>query len=137
MLQDNIRALLSTLHTVLWEGSGWNPPNMTDLVETNKVKKQYMKANLVVHPDKVNSLRQHACHAHMPYRRSYLVCCEAMCVYSVLIAGLGSHGNGHAHDVVIITSHGKPQLRCCGLAMRLLHCLGTKRQCSLDCTSKP
>lgn len=27
--KDNIRALLSTLHTVLWEGSGWNPPNMT------------------------------------------------------------------------------------------------------------
>lgn len=26
---------------------------MTDLVEVNKVKKCYMKANLVVHPDKV------------------------------------------------------------------------------------
>lgn len=56
MVQDNIRALLSTLHTVLWEGSGWNPPNMTDLVETNKVKKQYMKANLIVHPDKVQAM---------------------------------------------------------------------------------
>ena len=52
-MQDNIRALLSTLHTVLWEGSGWNPPGMTDLVETGKVKKQYMKANLIIHPDKV------------------------------------------------------------------------------------
>ncbi|KAL0025471.1 hypothetical protein WJX77_003681 [Trebouxia sp. C0004] len=51
--KDNIRALLSTLHTVLWEGSGWNPPGMTDLVETGKVKKQYMKANLIIHPDKV------------------------------------------------------------------------------------
>lgn len=60
-LQDNIRALLSTLHTVLWEGSGWNPPNMTDLVETNKVKKQYMKANLIVHPDKVHLHSLAAC----------------------------------------------------------------------------
>lgn len=63
LLQDNIRALLSTLHTVLWEGSGWNPPNMTDLVETNKVKKQYMKANLIVHPDKVGL---HAMFRSMP-----------------------------------------------------------------------
>ena len=52
-LQDNIRALLATLHTVLWEGSGWVQPGMADLVETARVKKAYMKANLVVHPDKV------------------------------------------------------------------------------------
>ena len=26
---------------------------MTDLVETGKVKRQYMKANLIIHPDKV------------------------------------------------------------------------------------
>lgn len=103
VLQDNIRALLSTLHTVLWADSGWKPPGLTDLVEANKVrfvlpfllrltfaaictspcctsdglvaacmrtgtcggklprhgklsaqvKRCYMKANLVVHPDKV------------------------------------------------------------------------------------
>ena len=71
-LQDNIRALLSTLHTVLWEGSGWNPPNMTDLVETNKVKKQYMKANLIVHPDKVRqSLSRVLLHVYTH------CCCEA------------------------------------------------------------
>jgi hypothetical protein len=52
-VQDNIRALLSTLHTVLWEGSGWSSPGLTDLVEANKVKRWYMKANLIVHPDKV------------------------------------------------------------------------------------
>lgn len=52
-VQENIRALLSTLHTVLWENSGWVPPGMTDLVEPSKVKRCYMKANLVVHPDKV------------------------------------------------------------------------------------
>ncbi|KAK9836583.1 hypothetical protein WJX74_003588 [Apatococcus lobatus] len=53
--KDNIRALLSTLHTVLWEGSGWTPPGLTDLVELNRVKKSYMKANLIIHPDKVQS----------------------------------------------------------------------------------
>ena len=46
---------MSTLHTVLWEGSGWNPPGMTDLVETGRVKKSYMRANLIIHPDKVQS----------------------------------------------------------------------------------
>lgn len=48
----NIRALLSTLHTVLWPDSGWKPPGLTDLVEPARVKRAYMKANLVVHPDK-------------------------------------------------------------------------------------
>lgn len=52
-MQDNIRALLASLHTILWEGSGWNPPGLTDLVEAPRVKKAYMRANLVVHPDKV------------------------------------------------------------------------------------
>ena len=52
-MQDNIRALLATLHTVLWEGSGWGQPGMTDLVEAARVKKAYMRANLVIHPDKV------------------------------------------------------------------------------------
>lgn len=36
-VQDNIRALLASLHTVLWEGSGWTPPNMADMVENAKV----------------------------------------------------------------------------------------------------
>jgi hypothetical protein len=35
--QDNIRALLSTLHTVLWADSGWKTPGLTDLVEASKV----------------------------------------------------------------------------------------------------
>lgn len=51
--KDNIRALLSTLHVVLWDGSGWVQPSIADMVEASKVKKWYMKANLVVHPDKV------------------------------------------------------------------------------------
>ncbi len=51
--KDNIRALLSTMHSVMWEGSGWKQPSMADIVDAQKVKRWYMKANLVVHPDKV------------------------------------------------------------------------------------
>ncbi|XP_037536836.1 cyclin-G-associated kinase [Nematolebias whitei] len=51
--ERNIRALLSTLHTVLWEGeTRWRPVNMADLVTPDQVKKFYRKAVLVVHPDK-------------------------------------------------------------------------------------
>ncbi|KAM9392478.1 cyclin-G-associated kinase isoform 2-T2 [Pholidichthys leucotaenia] len=51
--ERNIRALLSTLHTVLWEGeTRWRPVGMADLVTPDQVKKYYRKAVLVVHPDK-------------------------------------------------------------------------------------
>ncbi|XP_060775902.1 putative tyrosine-protein phosphatase auxilin isoform X3 [Neoarius graeffei] len=51
--ERNIRALLSTMHTVLWEGeSRWKPVGMADLVTPDQVKKVYRKAVLVVHPDK-------------------------------------------------------------------------------------
>uniref|UniRef100_A0AAQ5X1T8 Cyclin-G-associated kinase n=1 Tax=Amphiprion ocellaris TaxID=80972 RepID=A0AAQ5X1T8_AMPOC len=51
--ERNIRALLSTLHTVLWEGeTRWKPVGMADLVTPDQVKKYYRKAVLVVHPDK-------------------------------------------------------------------------------------
>ncbi|XP_062873538.1 cyclin-G-associated kinase isoform X2 [Trichomycterus rosablanca] len=51
--ERNIRALLSTLHTVLWEGENrWKPPSMADLVTPDQVKKFYRKAALIVHPDK-------------------------------------------------------------------------------------
>ncbi|XP_048220029.1 cyclin-G-associated kinase isoform X2 [Perognathus longimembris pacificus] len=51
--ERNIRALLSTLHMVLWDGeSRWTPVSMADLVTPEQVKKQYRRAVLVVHPDK-------------------------------------------------------------------------------------
>ncbi|XP_056430940.1 cyclin-G-associated kinase isoform X1 [Hyla sarda] len=51
--ERNIRALISTLHTVLWEGeTKWKPVNMSELVTPDQVKKYYRKAALVVHPDK-------------------------------------------------------------------------------------
>ncbi|VVC36782.1 Hypothetical protein CINCED_3A000994 [Cinara cedri] len=49
--KGNIRALLGTLHTVLWDGSGWNC-NLSNLVTYADVKKAYRKACLAVHPDK-------------------------------------------------------------------------------------
>ncbi|KAK9813921.1 hypothetical protein WJX73_004880 [Symbiochloris irregularis] len=51
--KDNIRALLASLDTIMWEGSGWTKPGMADLVDKGKVKRAYMRANLIVHPDKV------------------------------------------------------------------------------------
>lgn len=51
--ERNVRALLSTLHTVLWEGeTRWKPIGMHQLVQANDVKKVYRKACLLVHPDK-------------------------------------------------------------------------------------
>ncbi|XP_031715353.1 putative tyrosine-protein phosphatase auxilin isoform X3 [Anarrhichthys ocellatus] len=51
--ERNIRALLSTMHTVLWEGeTRWKSVGMADLVTPEQVKKVYRKAVLVVHPDK-------------------------------------------------------------------------------------
>lgn len=53
--ERNIRALLSTMHTVLWAGeTKWKPVGMADLVTAEQVKKVYRKAVLVVHPDKVS-----------------------------------------------------------------------------------
>lgn len=51
--KDNIRSLLCTMDKVLWEGSEWKSPSVVEVMEASKVKRWYMKANLVVHPDKV------------------------------------------------------------------------------------
>jgi hypothetical protein len=51
--QDNLRALLSSLETVLGEGSGWKKISMADLILPGKVKVNYMKGIARVHPDKV------------------------------------------------------------------------------------
>jgi hypothetical protein len=50
----NIRALLCSMHKVLWDGeTRWEPVGMHQLVSFNDVKKIYRKAVLVVHPDKL------------------------------------------------------------------------------------
>lgn len=54
----NIRALLCTVHTILWPGAKWTKCEMHQLVSAADVKKAYRKACLAVHPDKVSSERR-------------------------------------------------------------------------------
>ncbi|OWK05485.1 DNAJC6 [Cervus elaphus hippelaphus] len=69
--ERNIRALLSTMHTVLWAGeTKWKPVGMADLVTPEQVKKVYRRAVLVVHPDKVSTARPlHPCSCPGPCPR--------------------------------------------------------------------
>jgi len=53
---ENLRALLQSMDSVLWEGAGWKKVGMSDLVMPNKVKIVYMRAIGKVHPDKVRSI---------------------------------------------------------------------------------
>ncbi|CAE7340811.1 RPS27B [Symbiodinium pilosum] len=43
-----IRTLLSTMHTVTWEGASWQPLNLSELVADSSIKKNYRKAILMV-----------------------------------------------------------------------------------------
>ncbi|CAL1529543.1 unnamed protein product [Lymnaea stagnalis] len=52
--EKNIRALLCSLGSVLWDGEArWQPIGMHQLVTPDQVKKFYRKAVLSVHPDKL------------------------------------------------------------------------------------
>ncbi|KAL8786028.1 MAG: hypothetical protein Q9213_003009 [Squamulea squamosa] len=51
--EGNLRALLASLDTVLWEGSGWKKVGMGELILAGKVKVVYMKGIGKVHPDKL------------------------------------------------------------------------------------
>ncbi|KAL1970893.1 hypothetical protein VTN77DRAFT_2727 [Rasamsonia byssochlamydoides] len=51
--QDNLRALLASLDSILWPEAGWKKINMSELVLPNKVKVHYMKGIAKVHPDKI------------------------------------------------------------------------------------
>ena len=53
---DNLRALLQSLDTVLWEGAGWKKVGMADLVVVGKVRGVYQRAIGKVHPDKVSGV---------------------------------------------------------------------------------
>ena len=54
--KKQLRALLANLHTILWEGSGWKPISLADVLDNSKVKKVYHQASRVVHPDKTGHL---------------------------------------------------------------------------------
>ncbi|WOL15750.1 auxilin-related protein 2 isoform X1 [Canna indica] len=51
--EGNLRAMLSSLQHILWPECGWRPVSLTDLITAAAVKKVYRKANLCIHPDKV------------------------------------------------------------------------------------
>ena len=53
--EGNLRALLASLETVLWEGSGWKKVGMHELIVPGRVKVVYMKGIGRVHPDKVRT----------------------------------------------------------------------------------
>ncbi|CAH8667441.1 unnamed protein product [Heterobilharzia americana] len=48
----NLRALLCSLPTILWDGVRWNHVGMADLITRDQVKRQYRNAARAVHPDK-------------------------------------------------------------------------------------
>jgi hypothetical protein len=54
--KKQLRALLATLHTILWPGADWKPVGIGDLLEDGKVKRCFHKASRVVHPDKTHHL---------------------------------------------------------------------------------
>jgi tetratricopeptide (TPR) repeat protein len=51
--ETNLRALISSLDVILWDGIGWKTVGLHELVTTSQVKIRYMKAIAKVHPDKV------------------------------------------------------------------------------------
>ncbi|XP_067616641.1 cyclin-G-associated kinase isoform X2 [Eurosta solidaginis] len=52
--KSNIRALLCSMHTVLWNDAKWTKCEMSTLITPTDVKKSYRRACLAVHPDKHN-----------------------------------------------------------------------------------
>jgi len=50
--KSNLRSLISALHTILWEDSGWQEAPLSELVQPGALKKYYRKAIVIVHPDK-------------------------------------------------------------------------------------
>ncbi|KAJ3735911.1 hypothetical protein DFJ43DRAFT_1054958 [Lentinula guzmanii] len=53
--ENNIRALLASLDTILWPQSGVQKLSMAELISEGQVKVKYMKSIAKVHPDKLNA----------------------------------------------------------------------------------
>jgi hypothetical protein len=54
--KKQLRALLASLHTILWPGAKWKQVTIGDLLDDKKVLKCFQRASLVVHPDKTGHL---------------------------------------------------------------------------------
>ncbi|TPP64106.1 Cyclin G-associated kinase [Fasciola gigantica] len=48
----NVRALLCSLPSILWDGVRWKPVSIADLITAEQVKRQYRNAARAIHPDK-------------------------------------------------------------------------------------
>ncbi|KAJ3305312.1 hypothetical protein HDV03_001605 [Kappamyces sp. JEL0829] len=53
--ESNIRALLSSLDTILWPDCGWKPVQLGELITPAQVKGKYMRAVAKLHPDKLST----------------------------------------------------------------------------------
>ena len=51
--RGNVVALLSSLHSIVWEGSGWVDVSLADLMNPSGVRKAYFKACRKLYPDKL------------------------------------------------------------------------------------
>ena len=49
-----MRALLSSLDTILWPSLEWQTIGLGELIQPNKVKIKYMRAVSKLHPDKLS-----------------------------------------------------------------------------------
>ena len=54
--KKQLRALLATLHTILWPEANWKPVGIGDIMDNSKCKRCFHKASRVVHPDKTHHL---------------------------------------------------------------------------------
>mmetsp|Transcript_18329 Transcript_18329/g.25847 ORF Transcript_18329/g.25847 Transcript_18329/m.25847 type:complete len:536 (-) Transcript_18329:230-1837(-) len=54
--KKQLRALLASLHTILWPDAKWKTVTIGDLLDDKKVKLAFHKASRVVHPDKTHHL---------------------------------------------------------------------------------
>merc|ERR1711937_978779 len=54
--KKQLRALLGSLHTILWPEAKWKPVSLGDILHDNKCKRCFHKASRVVHPDKTGDL---------------------------------------------------------------------------------
>lgn len=50
----NVRTLLTSMHTVLWQPNKWKEVGLADVIQGSQVKMKYRKAMLVVHPDRLS-----------------------------------------------------------------------------------
>ncbi|KAI8807537.1 hypothetical protein BJ742DRAFT_811963 [Cladochytrium replicatum] len=54
--EENLRALLSSLHTVVWPELEWKTINLSEILQPQQVKVKYMRAVAKLHPDKLSNI---------------------------------------------------------------------------------